>query len=329
MKSPFTGKEMKKVYETRTWKYRGENFEYIHTSWICEDSGERFTTDETDDAGYMLVTNQYRAKYGIPFTDEILNIRTQYGISAAKIAQILGMGTNQWRHYEAGEVPSVSNGRMIRSIMNPEVFLGLVESSKNELSENEYIKISYNIQRIIAENKNSHAINYETKRIYMTERSAENGYGIQSLQRLKNILIYILNSCGEVFYTKLNKILFYIDFLAYRETGMAITGLTYKALQHGPVPEHWDKIYSNFEEIENESRLYGDYEGVVVRTREKANHTLFTESELKIMEFICNRFKNSSSKEMSTISHNEPGWIENEKLHQRIPFDTAFTLNAV
>jgi hypothetical protein len=71
MKSPFTGKEMKLVYEKRTLTYRGEQFEYEHTSWLCEDNGEQFTTDEMDTASLLQVTNQYRAKYGIPYTDEI------------------------------------------------------------------------------------------------------------------------------------------------------------------------------------------------------------------------------------------------------------------
>ena len=42
MKSPFTGKEMKKVYEKRTWNFRGEMYEYTHASWLCEDTGEMF-----------------------------------------------------------------------------------------------------------------------------------------------------------------------------------------------------------------------------------------------------------------------------------------------
>ena len=141
MKSPFTGKEMKVVYEKDTWKFRGEEFEYLHTAWRCEDTGEQFTTTESDDAGYMQVTNQYRAKYGIPYTDEIIAVRNRYGVSAAKMSLILGIGVNQYRLYEQGEVPSVSNGRMIRSVMNPKVMLELVESSKNELSQTEYSKI--------------------------------------------------------------------------------------------------------------------------------------------------------------------------------------------
>ena len=75
MKSPFTGKEMKRSQEMRLWKFRGEEYPYIHTSWLCEDSGEQFTDDASDTAGFIQVTNQYREKYGIPYTDEIVAIR--------------------------------------------------------------------------------------------------------------------------------------------------------------------------------------------------------------------------------------------------------------
>ena len=151
MRSPFTGKKMSMVYETRTWDFRGESYEYIHATWLCADTGEKFTTDETDNAGYLQVTNQYRVKYGIPFTDEIVAIRERYGVSAAKMSLILGIGTNQWRLYETGEVPSVSNGRMIRSIMDPNVFLGYVRSSRFILDEKEYNKLYYRITAISQE----------------------------------------------------------------------------------------------------------------------------------------------------------------------------------
>ena len=29
MKSPFTGKEMKRIHESRIWKFRGEEYRYI------------------------------------------------------------------------------------------------------------------------------------------------------------------------------------------------------------------------------------------------------------------------------------------------------------
>ncbi|UKI44945.1 MAG: hypothetical protein L6U16_05850 [Porphyromonadaceae bacterium] len=153
MKSPFTGKEMMRIYEKRTWNFRGEQFEYYHTAWQCPDTGEQFTTDESDTAGFIQVTNQYRQKYGIPYTDEIIAVRNKYGISAAKMSLILGIGVNQYRLYEKGEVPSVSNGRMIRSIMNPKVMLDMIESSKHELSPQEYAKISEKVKATISESE--------------------------------------------------------------------------------------------------------------------------------------------------------------------------------
>ena len=53
--------------------------------------------------------------------------------------------------------------------------------------------------------------------------------------------------------------IFYIDFLSYREYGSAMTGLTYRAIDYGPVPEKWDKIYSEFPEVMQEIRQCGDF----------------------------------------------------------------------
>lgn len=69
MISPFTGKKMNKVCEKRTWIFRGEPFEYVHTAWLCEDTGEQFTTDENDTDGFLQVIDQYEKKYGISHTD--------------------------------------------------------------------------------------------------------------------------------------------------------------------------------------------------------------------------------------------------------------------
>lgn len=141
MLSPYTGKEMKLVREQRTWNFRGERYEYTHTAYLCEDTGEQFTTAETDDDAYFQVTSQYREKYGIPTADEITSIRISYGLSSAKMSVILGFGINQWRLYEKGEVPSISNGRLIRTIKTPSVFLDLVDAAKNTLTEKEYDNI--------------------------------------------------------------------------------------------------------------------------------------------------------------------------------------------
>ena len=329
MKSPFTGKEMSIVYEDRLWKFRGEEFRYTHAAWLCADTGEMFTTNEMDDASYMQVTNQYRAKYGIPFTDEIIAVRDKYGISAAKMSQILGIGINQWRNYEDGEVPNVSNGRMIRSIMNPKVFQEYINSAKTILGEKEYIKLSSKTSAIIEEHYKQTYAEYDFARVFLCPRGIENGFAPQSLNRLKNILLYVLEHCTDVFCTKMNKILFYADFLAYRRHGMALTGLSYKAITYGPVPERWDRVYSQFDEIVQELRSYGEKEGHILTAEAQADTTVLTPNEIRILEEICSRFSNCTSSELSNMSHLETAWLHNINSPGRITFDSAFALKAL
>lgn len=320
---------MKRVYEKRTWNFRGEQYEYEHIAWLCEDSGEQFTDDESDTAGFVQVSNQYRAKYGIPYTDEIVAVRQRYGISAAKMSLILGIGINQYRLYEQGEVPNVSNGRMIRSIMNPKVMLEMVESSKNELSVSEYEKIISKVQAIIASSETYKMEQYETRRIFTTLRGADNGYAQLSLSRLKNIMLYILNRCNEVWCTKMNKLLFYTDFMSYRECGMAMSGLSYRAIDFGPVPERWDRVYSEFPEVRQELRQVGDFVGSVLIASAEPDYTMFTDAELKVLDSICTHFSKMSSREISRISHDEDAWLNHHEKHEHIPFDDAYMIKAI
>ena len=319
---------MPRIFEERTWKFRGEEYTYIHTAWKCEDTGELFTDDESDTAGFVQVTNQYREKYGIPYTDEIVSIRSRYGVSAAKMSLILGLGVNQYRLYEQGEVPSVSNGRMIRSIMNPNVMLDMVDSSRNELSVTEYVKLSDRIRSVIFDSGKRSIIQHEVDRVFPSPRGAMNGYAPLSLGRLKNVLLYVLEHCSEVWCTKMNKLLFYVDFLSYRENGMAITGLTYRAFDYGPVPERWDVLYSEFPEIRQDLRIIGDFEGSVLVSDSKADMTLFSDMEKNVMKTICEKFGRCTSREISQISHNERAWIDNHTNHEAISFKDSFALKA-
>ena len=327
--SPYSGKPMRVVYENDTWAFRGEKFPYVHIAFRDDERGEQFTTTESDTVCYVQVTNQYRAKYGIPYTDEIIAVRQRYGISAAKMSLILGIGVNQYRLYEQGEVPSVSNGRMIRSIMNPKVMLEMVESSKNELSHSEYEKLIARVKTIIDDSESYKLQQYETKRIYSTLRGADNGYAQLSLTRLKNIMLYILNRCDDVWCTKMNKLLFYVDFLSYRERGIAMTGLSYRAIDFGPVPDRWDRVYSEFTEVKQELRQVGDFVGNILNTTTNAETSIFLDDEIKVLDAVCSHFSTKTAREISHISHNELAWINHHEKHEHIPFDDAFSMKAI
>ena len=142
-------------------------------------------------------------------------------------------------------------------------------------------------------------------------------------------MLMVLHECGEVFCTKMNKLLFYIDFLSYRQRGYAMSGLSYRAIDYGPVPDRWDRVYSEFDEIHQEPRPIGEYEGNVLVANVAVQDTILSGEDKRIIHIVCERFKNISSREISAISHEEPAWKKYHVLHSRIPFTEAFTLKAI
>ena len=74
---------------------------------------------------------------------------------------LFGIGTNQYRLYEDGVMPSEAIGKMLRSIQTPAVFLGYVEGCKNQMPEEEYNKLCQKIQKhLIQDLKKSNSISW-------------------------------------------------------------------------------------------------------------------------------------------------------------------------
>lgn len=329
MRSPITGGPVTLEWEWREMEFRKEKFRVMFPFYKCADTGEQFTTTESDGVWYAQLHNQYCKKYGIPFMDEIVAVRERYGLSAAKMSAILGFGPNQWRRYEQEEIPSVSNGRMIRSIMNPNVFLDMVESAREMLTDKEFEKISSKVLQLVSDEERIRIEQYEMGRVYAESRGLANGFGPLSLTRLKNVMLYVLEHCEDVWITKMNKLLFYIDFVSYRERGMAISGLSYRAIDFGPVPDRWERVYSQFDEICQETRPAGDFEGVVMVSDTSCDESLFDDEELQVMRLVCDCFGKCSARQLSDLSHQEQGWIDNHMGRRAIPFEDAFSLRAI
>lgn len=328
MKNPSgsTGKPLKVVYEPDTLTFRGEKFNCVYISFRDDELDESYTTTESDGIWYNQVTNQYREKHGIPYQDEIIALRERYGLSAAKMSVILGFGANQYRRYEDGEVPSESNGKMIRSAMNPSVFLDLIKSSRHQLTEKEFAKITDRIRGLIPDAECWQDELWTMERLYRSGRGTANGFAPISLHRLNNLLLYVLGRMGETFQTKMNKVLFYIDFVSYRERGIAISGLSYQAMEFGPVPLRWDRIYSEFDDVQQQLRLVQGQECVSMTARGEADMSGFSAGEMAIIDEVCGKLKDLTSKAVSQLSHEEPPWKNHVGQSETIPFCEAFSL---
>lgn len=312
--SPITGKPMVLVSEQDFVEFRGEEFSYIHFAYRCVDSGEQFTTTELDGVNTNQVYNLYRYNHAYPFPDEIAALRAYYGVSAAMMSEIMGFGTNQWRYYEADKVPSESNSRAIMSIRHKMVFLEYLEASKNNIGEKAYLKIKER-EGALPEYK------------MYSRPSEKSGFVSRSPEKISEAVKYFAYKLGGVFVTKMNKLLFYADFLKYKREGFGITGLEYRAIKHGPVPNGYGEVYSRIEGVDMEDYIYPNgTSGQLLQTMEAPDMSVFSELEAEILAEVYERFKNVSAGTISDISHKEKGWMECSEGHLLIPYSFAFDI---
>ncbi|MDR6804355.1 putative phage-associated protein [Dyadobacter sp. BE34] len=321
MKSPITGKEMQVRNEVTSLAFRKEEFEVVTHYYECEDSGERFSDDRLDELSIVQVHNQYREKYGIPFPEEIRRIREGYGISASKMSEILGLGANSYRLYESGEVPSVAIGRLIMSIRNPATFVQQVTASVHFLTDKEIKKLT-----LAAENRN---MEFVAEKVFP---SRLNGYRQPDFAKIAGMITFFQVLWKiTLFKTKLNKLLFYADFNAYRLTGYSITGLEYRAIQFGPVPAQFQKMYVDLSQrgqISIEEQYFGNGAyGDEIKACTSFDKALFSDTELKVLEFVAQQYGKLATDDIVNLSHEETGWYENSEQKSLINYRYAFELN--
>lgn len=118
MKSPYTGGEVSIITERQTIPFKQEEFEMDITSFECVDTGKRFTTGDMDDAFVDELHRLWRARHKVPSIEQLRAVREQLGLSQRRMSKLLGFGINQYRYYEAGELPSGSNAVLLRVITN-------------------------------------------------------------------------------------------------------------------------------------------------------------------------------------------------------------------
>jgi len=328
MNSPFTEGNATLRHEKRQLEYRKEKFEYVALYYECDNTKETFTTNELDEININQVYNQYRENHSIPFTDEIVTLRKKYKLTISKMAKILGISSKDYRQYEEGYVPNEANGKLLGACMDPFVFEGFIKKSADILSNKELSSICSILEeqkKLIKEKELKHSLIFGKGK-----RGATNGFAIQSVEKLKNILLYFTQNCKDVFNTKMNKLLFYLDFYNYRQTGYSVSGLTYKAIQYGPVPERWDKVYVVFDEIEQETIEFPNgVTGTRLDSSVPPNLDLFSDEEKLSLRTIAEKFCNTSSSDISKISHQEDAWRLYENTQTQISFDTAWDMKGI
>ena len=148
-------------------------------------------------------------------------------------------------------------------------------------------------------------------------------------RKMKELILYLASrSENDPWFssTKLNKLLFYCDFTAYRQLGHSITGHSYQKLQFGPAPKALLPILNEMkrdrdcQEVERD--VYGRKQRRVQAER-VPEVSLFSEAELRLADRIVEDLWERNAVEVSDLSHDFIGW-KAAAPNEIIPYETVF-----
>lgn len=155
-----------------------------------------------------------------------------------------------------------------------------------------------------------------------------------SLPKLKAMLLFFSTYTDSRFLgkVKLMKLFYFVDFEHVRRYGAPITFDKYVHLERGPIPSTIknlvDTVEDDFENsilgdtITVEMGIGGLHKIISSRKFTEKDARYFTESEIKILSEITERFCDSNAQEMENISHKENPWKDTELLDY-IPYSLA------
>lgn len=148
-------------------------------------------------------------------------------------------------------------------------------------------------------------------------------------QKLAELIIYIAQrSEGDDKFgaTKLNKILFFSDFSHYAQHGQSITGQEYQALPQGPCPRRLMPIQRRLARQNAiavlERTYYGHRQNRTFALRDP-DLSLFTASEIALVDRIIHRHWQKSATEISDHSHQFAGYRAARE-GETIPYNVVF-----
>lgn len=155
------------------------------------------------------------------------------------------------------------------------------------------------------------------------------GATVAAKSKFQELILYVAKhseSDPKFGATKLNKILFYSDFLAYETLGQPITAEVYQKLSKGPAPK---RLLPVVRELESENacrwaeRMYYNKPMKKLVALREPDLSVFTPQEIELVRDVIEELWSLNGSEVSDLSHRFPGW-QAAHLQEDIPYNMVF-----
>jgi putative zinc finger/helix-turn-helix YgiT family protein len=301
--------ELELIHRVEDIKVRGEAIKVEVKYYKCKNCGEEFEEPHSDEDPLDKAYRAYRRRHGMMQPEEVRDFRKRFGLTQNEMSRLLGWGGATLSRYENGALQDETHEKALRLAMDPRNLLKLIEEAPDALSEEKRNRL-INELKAAEEEACSLEMIYE-ERFGKYEANELSGYRRFDLGKLFNAILYFCK--GGVLKTKLNKLLFYADFMHFKDYAVSITGARYAHIPFGPAPDKYALYFATLLEngaIKVEEDIIGDFLGEEFISVKEPDLSSFSDSELKILATVKEYFKDFTAKRITDFSHDEKGYKE-------------------
>lgn len=314
MECPLCGKEHDLEIRERvaTTIIKDEIVEYKEVYYFCENEKENneFANGKMLNTNLLNARNAYRKIKGLLTSDEIVDIRKQYGLSQVDLANMLGWGEATISRYESKAIQDESYDVILRKIKNdPNVAYEYLENNKDKLGE-KYEGIKQTIIELVKENGNKLIARQMLENIYIKyqELSVFNGGKRLDVDKLSAVINYFALKIKNLYKVRLMKLLWYADSLYCKEYNTSMTGLVYCHNDMGALPEGHREIM-NLGSI-NVVEEYGNDEYIKyhIMPSEMYDDNILSSEEKAVLNRVIKKFIYYNASSIAEYMHEETAY---------------------
>ena len=292
---------------------RGEPTRIVAEVRVCEVCGSVCYDEELDSASMSAAFDIYRRKHNIIFPDEIRTTREKYGLSQRGLAALLGWGEATIHRYESGSIADESHNLMLRMIEDPVNMKRIFNQYRDRLPPSKQRRLDARLNELLGGvGKSARAVSacFQAQRY---EAGPLTGFRRFSGDALQAMMVFFAQGQG-VLKTKLNKLLWYSDFLHCRLHTVSISGAAYIHLDFGPVPDDYEIYLGSLIadgalepiEVEFTSEIVGE----LLKATEPPDMGALPETAEPVLMAVNEFFQTIGGKAISDLSHREAAYTE-------------------
>jgi len=289
------------IEREETLPVRGEDVTVLAKVAVCPACGEDIGTDTLDDATLTAAYHIYRSRHGLLQPEHIRAIRSKYGLGQKAFARLLGWGDVTLARYETGSLQSKSHDTALRLAEDPDHVRELLRLHGNRLSPEQRETLETRLEDLSSVLEG------------LLAREEASTYAVDvGLRKLTEMVVFFAGF-QPMWRTKLNKMLFYADFLHAKRHGVLISGARYVHMQYGPVPSDFYALQARLvddADIDEVPAQEGECSGTIFVARRPADREVFSAEELQTLKDVAAYFKGWSATQLVEFSHREPAWAE-------------------